>query len=161
MLGQLTRSMILWWRSKHLGVLNASALLSRATKDRERRRLTGKTSGIPPRTGLEPSRRALELRKRFSLPLADFQDVTVAPCNRTSTFSPVGSCAVTRELSSEMETCGEGWMGETGIAAGFLARSIVRRERTWMCWRKNSWLRCQRSYDGVWAVSSTNVDERV
>ncbi len=87
--------------------------------------LTGKTRGIPPLTGFEPSRWALELRKRFSLPLADFQEMTVAPYNKTCSCWPVGRLAVTRELSSEMETCGVGWMGETGMAAGFLARSML------------------------------------
>lgn len=51
--------------------------------------------------------------------------MTVAPKRRTSTFSPDGSVAVTRELSSEMVTCGAGAMGETGMAVGFLARSMV------------------------------------
>lgn len=66
--------------------------------------LTGKTSGMPPLTGLEPSRCALELRKRFSLPVEDFQEITVAPWSKTSTLSPVGKLAVTRELSSDIET---------------------------------------------------------
>ena len=59
------------------------------------------------------------------MPRADFQEITVAPNRRTSTFSPDGRVAVTRELSSEMFTCGAGAMGETGMAVGFLARSMV------------------------------------
>lgn len=51
--------------------------------------------------------------------------MTVAPWRRTSTRSPVGSEAETRELSSEIVTCGEGRSGETGIAEGFLERSII------------------------------------
>lgn len=90
--------------------------------------------GTPPRTAFDPSRLALELRKRFSLPLADFHEITVAPYNKISTRSPVGKLAVTRELSSEMETRGVGWMGETGIAAGFLARSILEEQRE-LAWK--------------------------
>jgi len=41
--------------------------------------LTGNTSGMPPLTALEPSNFALELRNRFSLPWADFHEMTVAP----------------------------------------------------------------------------------
>lgn len=89
-------------------------------------RLTGKTSGIPPLTGLEPSRCALELRKIFSLPVEDFQEITVAPWSKTSTLSPVGKLAVTRELSSDIETCGVGVTGDTGMALGFFARSILK-----------------------------------
>ena len=66
--------------------------------------LTGNTSGTPPLTGLEPSRMALELRKRCSSPPADFHEMTVAPCSKTSMLSPVGRLALTRELSSEIET---------------------------------------------------------
>lgn len=40
----------------------------------------------------------------FSLPVADFQEITVAPWSKTSTLSPVGKLAVTRELSSDIET---------------------------------------------------------
>ena len=65
---------------------------------------TGNTRGIPPLTALDPSRWALELKNIFSLPLADFQEITVAPKSRTSMLSPEGRIAVTRELSSEMET---------------------------------------------------------
>lgn len=81
---------------------------------------------MPPRTGFEPSRRALELRKRFSLPLADFHDITVAPKRSTSTDSPVGRLALTRELSCEMDTFGVGMTGETGMAEGFFERSIMQ-----------------------------------
>lgn len=69
---------------------------------------------------------ALELRKRFSLPLADFHEMIVAPWSKTSMDSPVGRLALTRELSSEMETCGVGMVGETGMADGFLDRSMTR-----------------------------------
>ncbi len=51
--------------------------------------------------------------------------MTVAPCRSTSTRSPVGKLADTRSLSSDMETCGVGKTGETGIAEGFFERSIV------------------------------------
>ena len=87
--------------------------------------LTGKTRGIPPLTAFEPSRWALELTNKFSLPFAVFHERTVAPKRRTSTDSPVGKLAVTLELSSEMETCGVGIVGETGIAEGLLERSMV------------------------------------
>ena len=86
---------------------------------------TGKIRGIPPLTAFEPSRRALELRNSFSWPFAVFHERTWAPKRRTSTDSPVGKLAVTRELSSEMETWGVGMVGETGIAEGFLDRSII------------------------------------
>ena len=87
--------------------------------------LTGKTTGIPPLTAFEPSKWAFSLRNRFSLPLADFQEMTVAPYRRTSTDSPVGRKAVMRELSSAIETCGAGVRGETGIGFGFLERSTI------------------------------------
>ena len=90
------------------------------------KQLTGKTKGIPPRTDFDPSRRALELTNKFSLPSAVFHERTVAPKRRTSIDSPVGKLAVTRELSSEMETCGVGMVGETGMAEGFLERSMSR-----------------------------------
>ena len=68
------------------------------------------------------------LRKRFSLPLADFQDRMVAPYRSTSIRSPEGKVAITRELSSEIETCGVGATGETGIAEGFLERSTMLKQ---------------------------------
>lgn len=40
---------------------------------------TGKTMGIPPRTGALPSRAAASLTQSFSLPEASFQLMTVAP----------------------------------------------------------------------------------
>ena len=67
----------------------------------------------------------MELTNRFSLPFAVFHERTVAPKRRTSTDSPVGKLAVTLELSSEMETCGVGMVGETGMAEGFFDRSMV------------------------------------
>ena len=87
--------------------------------------LTGKTKGMPPLTALDPSRWALELTNKFSLPFAVFHERTVAPKRRTSTDSPVGKLAVTLELSSEMETWGVGMVGETGMAEGFLDLSMV------------------------------------
>ena len=49
----------------------------------------------------------------------------MAPYRSTSTDSPVGRLAVTRELSCEIETFGVGIVGETGIAEGFLGRSML------------------------------------
>lgn len=63
---------------------------------------TGKTTGTPPRTGLDPSNLAAVLSQRFSRPLASLQEITLAPKRRTSTDSPVGSFAVT--LSPETST---------------------------------------------------------
>lgn len=60
---------------------------------------TGKTRGMPPRTGLEPSRAAAVETKRFSPEVGVVQEVTVAPWRRTETESPVGRVAVTRALS--------------------------------------------------------------
>ena len=88
-------------------------------------KLTGNTSGIPPLTGLDPSSIAFELRNRFSFPLLDFHDTTVAPWRRTSRRSPVGRVAITLELSSEMVTRGAGTDGEMGIAEGLLERSTI------------------------------------
>ena len=75
--------------------------------------------------------------------------MTVAPCRSTSTRSPVGRLAETRSLSSEIETWGVGKTGDTGIAEGFLERSImlVQRLSGWrveaaMNWEKN----CRKSY---------------
>ena len=42
--------------------------------------------------------------------------------------SPVGKLAVTRELSCEMETCGVGMTGETGMLAGLFERSILKQK---------------------------------
>ena len=47
--------------------------------------------------------------------------------------SPVGKLAVTLELSSEMETCGVGMVGETGMAEGFLERSMSWERRRKFC----------------------------
>ena len=49
----------------------------------------------------------------------------MAPYRSTSTDSPVGRLAVTRELSCEIETFGVGIVGETGMAEGFLGRSML------------------------------------
>lgn len=49
----------------------------------------------------------------------------MAPKRRTSTDSPVGKLAVTLALSWEIDTCGVGMVGETGMAEGFLDRSIT------------------------------------
>lgn len=83
---------------------------------------TGKTSGIPPRTGLLPSNFAALLTHTFSLPLL-FQLMTVAPYSSTSTESPVGSDAITLPFSLCTEGCGpvvEGLMAE-----GLLGRSMI------------------------------------
>ncbi len=87
---------------------------------------TGKTSGMPPRTALVPSSLAASLSHSFSAPFLSFQLTTVAPYSSTSTLSPVGSTAVTRELSSEKVTCG--WGARPGVlasAVGLLARSTM------------------------------------
>lgn len=89
--------------------------------------LTGKTMGMPPRTAFDPSRRAFELRKRFSLPLALFHEMTVAPCRRTATNSPDGRVAVTRSFSFEIMTRGEAFCGDTGMLLGLCARSMCAR----------------------------------
>ena len=47
--------------------------------------------------------------------------------------SPVGKLAVTLELSLEMETCGVGMVGETGMAEGFLERSMSWESRRKFC----------------------------
>ena len=49
----------------------------------------------------------------------------MAPNRSTSTRSPLGRVAMTRELSSESSTWGVGTEGETGIAEGLLARSTI------------------------------------
>ena len=59
------------------------------------------------------------------MPFADFHEMTVAPKSKISIDSPVGKLAVTRELSSDMETCGVGMTGETGMAEGFFERSMI------------------------------------
>ena len=84
--------------------------------------LTGKTTGIPPLTGLLPSSFAASLTKRFSFPLL-FHEITVAPYRRTSTESPVGRLATTLPCSVWTEGCGPVVEGE--IALGLFGRSIV------------------------------------
>ncbi len=49
----------------------------------------------------------------------------MAPYRSTSTDSPVGRLAVTRALSCEIDTFGVGIVGETGMAEGFLGRSML------------------------------------
>lgn len=98
---------------------------------------TGKTSGMPPRTGLEPSRTAAEERKRFSRgPEAEgvFHEVTVAPWRRISTASPEGSEAETDELVWEVCAWDSGAPGVEARAAGRLGRSIF------FGWRGGAWL---------------------
>lgn len=89
--------------------------------------LTGKTSGMPPLTALEPSSTAFSLSQSFSFPAASFQLITVAPCSRTSTDSPVGSWAETRPVSLSMST--EAWAsgccGVDASADGLLGRSTM------------------------------------
>lgn len=87
---------------------------------------TGKTSGMPPRTGFEPSRAAAEETKRFSPEEGVVHEVTVAPWRRTETESPVGRVAVTRVSSWVVwtwEDCGGAGVGSR--AAGRLGRSIA------------------------------------
>lgn len=96
---------------------------------------TGKTMGMPPRTGAEPSRAADSLSHNFSWPAASFQLRTLAPCSRTSTLSPVGSVAETREWSWVMSTVGCG--GAAGVdarAEGLLGLStMVAGVWRWLC----------------------------
>jgi hypothetical protein len=87
--------------------------------------LTGKTNGIPPLTGLLPSRIALSLTHKFSVPSTFFQLVTVAPKSRTSTVSPVGRRAETVLVSSEMLTTGCGAAAVWARFFGLLARSTI------------------------------------
>ena len=89
-------------------------------------KLTGNTTGIPPRTPLEPSSLVFSLNQSFSSPFASFQLSTVAPKSSTSTLSPVGNVAVTRELPSEMVTwaCG-GSAGVVAKADGLLGLSTI------------------------------------
>lgn len=91
--------------------------------------LTGKTSGMPPRTAFEPSSLAASLRNKFSLPLL-FQLITVAPKSRTSTESPVGRVATTLPCSERTVGCGPVVEGE--IALGRFGRSMMagRNEQT-------------------------------
>jgi hypothetical protein len=91
-------------------------------------RLTGKTMGMPPLTALLPSSLAASLSHSFSSPAPSFQLITVAPYSRTWTLSPVGSSAVTLELSAEKLTVACG--GSPGVddsagSLGLLARSTI------------------------------------
>lgn len=88
--------------------------------------LTGKTMGMPPLTGLLPSRTAFSLSQRFSR-LCDFQEMTVAPWRRTSTDSPVASFAITFELSEEMSTVACSLDGEGAMADGLCPLSTILR----------------------------------
>jgi len=84
--------------------------------------LTGKTTGMPPLTGLLPSSFAAWLNHRFSIPLL-FQLVTVAPYSKTSTLSPVGNVAIIFPCSSRTDGCGPAVDGEIGT--GRCGRSIL------------------------------------
>lgn len=87
---------------------------------------TGNTSGTPPLIALLPSNFAASLNHSLSCPSPPFQLITVAPCSRTSTLSPVGSTASTRECACVMLTCACG--GRPGVvdrAVGFLGRSTM------------------------------------
>jgi hypothetical protein len=67
--------------------------------------LTGKTRGMPPLTAFDPSTLAASLIHRFSCrPPSDFQLTSVAPNNKTSQLSPVGSVAITRSDDGEIST---------------------------------------------------------
>lgn len=85
---------------------------------------TGKTTGIPPLTGLLPSSFADELNHKFSLPLL-FQLITVAPYRRISTESPEGREAIT--LPCSLCTLGCGPVVEGLMAEGLFGRSMVNR----------------------------------
>lgn len=91
--------------------------------------LTGKTTGIPPRTALLPSRAAFSLSHKFSvLPPWLFQLVTVAPYRSTSTLSPEGRVAMTFELAPEptMSTWASGPAASVALSAeGRLVRSTM------------------------------------
>lgn len=87
---------------------------------------TGKTRGMPPRTGFVPSKTVFSESQRRSRPEADFQERTVAPWRRTETDSPVGRVAVTRVFEWLMLTVA--WGGRPGVvarAAGLLGRSTI------------------------------------
>lgn len=87
-------------------------------------RRTGKTTGIPPRTALDPSSTAPLLNQSFSSPDASFQLMTVAPKRRMSTLGPEGSVAVTVE--SVMLTVAWGRLvGVAERAEGFFERSTM------------------------------------
>lgn len=88
----------------------------------------GNTSGMPPRTGLVPSRELAVESQSFSVPVASFHEVMVAPWRRTETDSPVGRTAETREWSSEKVTEAVG--GRPGVevrVGGRLARPTILR----------------------------------
>ena len=86
---------------------------------------TGNTRGMPPRTGLDPSRIALSLRNNCSLPLPVFQESALAPKSKISTRSPLGSVATMRVLSWVIDTTGAATSGEIGISAGLFVRSTM------------------------------------
>jgi hypothetical protein len=88
------------------------------------RRLTGNTSGMPPRTGLLPSSLAASLSQSFSAPAAVFQLMTVAPYRRISTDSPVGRRATTRSSSASTAACGAN-VGVAASAVGLCERSTM------------------------------------
>ena len=73
----------------------------------------GKTTGMPPRTGLLPSRAALPDTKRRSTGseldgLGDFQEITVAPYSRISADDPYESLSVRGQSNG----CCIPWDGE-------------------------------------------------
>ena len=112
-------------------------LVSRHIQTRQVLDLTGKTRGMPPRAGPEPSNLAASLSQSFSSPEASFQLRTVAPCSKISTLSPVGRTAVSFPLPSVIVTVACG--GKAGVAAsaeGLLGLStmlpIVRMRLVWM-----------------------------
>lgn len=88
-----------------------------------RAELTGKTRGIPPRMGFDPSRMALLLSQSCSAPFASFHEMIVAPKRLTVIDSPVASRATTLFPSVETTACAAA--GGTPMALGLLARSIV------------------------------------
>lgn len=119
------------WEEVRIPVGRHTQLDSRPEK-KAHSQLTGNTTGMPPRTALDPSSMAFSLNHRCSCP-AFVHEITVAPCSSTSTDSPVGRLAVTRELSGEMLTCGCGPVDLAVIAAGRCARSTILQDFVGEC----------------------------
>jgi hypothetical protein len=122
MLRKLAGCVILWWWAERLKSHTIRYLQDGTGGVGLYGELTGKTTGMPPRTGLLPSSFAASLTHRFSRPLL-FQLITVAPYSRTSTESPVGRLATTLPCSECTLGCGPVVEGE--IADGLFGRSIV------------------------------------
>lgn len=104
---------MVWCRAKDLDRVLSVRILRRMIGRQVVGRLTGKTIGMPPLTGLLPSSLAASLSQSLSMPAAFFHEMTVAPKRSTSTDSPVGSLAETRELETSTAACG----GKVGVDA--------------------------------------------